>query len=76
MPIEQIKRVLTEDMLEHDVTMKKAIELITGTATEAKEQKLSNRGHEIRDCDMFVVTVPYFLLSVKIYKDIGQSILC
>lgn len=23
MPIEQIKRVLTEDMLEHDVTMKK-----------------------------------------------------
>ncbi|MEO2667986.1 hypothetical protein ABHA28_08560, partial [Enterococcus faecium] len=37
MPIEQIKRVLTEDMLEHDVTMKKAIELITGTATEAKE---------------------------------------
>ncbi|MGC3625284.1 trigger factor, partial [Enterococcus faecium] len=37
MPIEQIKRVLTEDMLEHDVTKKKAIELITGTATEAKE---------------------------------------
>lgn len=37
MPVEQIKRVLTEDMLEHDVTMKKAIELITGTATEAKE---------------------------------------
>ena len=36
MPIEQIKRVLTEDMLEHDVTMKKAIDLITGTATEAK----------------------------------------
>ncbi|MBF8808150.1 MAG: trigger factor [Enterococcus lacertideformus] len=36
MPIEQIKRVLTDDMLEHDVTMKKAIELITGTATEAK----------------------------------------
>lgn len=36
MPIEQIKRVLTEDMLSHDVTMKKAIDLITGTATEAK----------------------------------------
>ena len=62
MPIEQIKRVLTEDMLEHDVTMKKAIELITGTATEAKEQKSSNKSFlkklllenclfERRDCD-------------------------
>ena len=36
MPIDQIKRVLTDDMLEHDVTMKKAIDLITGTATEAE----------------------------------------
>ncbi len=36
MPIDQIKRVLTDDMLKHDVTMKKAIDLITGTATEAE----------------------------------------
>ncbi|MDT2756899.1 trigger factor [Enterococcus asini] len=34
MPEEQIKRVLTEDMLKHDITMKKAVELITGTAVE------------------------------------------
>jgi len=36
MPIDQIKRVLTEDMLKHDVIMKKAIELITSTAKEAE----------------------------------------
>lgn len=35
MPVDQIKRVLTEDMLKHDITMKKAIELVTGTAKEA-----------------------------------------
>ena len=34
MPEEQIKRVLTEDMLEHDIKMKKAVELVTGTAVE------------------------------------------
>lgn len=34
MPAEQIKRVLTEDMLKHDIAMKKAVELITGTAVE------------------------------------------
>ena len=34
MPVEQIKRVLTEDMLKHDIAMKKAVELITGTAVE------------------------------------------
>lgn len=35
MPVDQIKRVLTEDMLKHDITMKKAIEIVTGTAKEA-----------------------------------------
>lgn len=34
MPVEQIKRVLTEDMLKHDIAMKKAVELVTGTAVE------------------------------------------
>ncbi|BCA85813.1 trigger factor [Enterococcus saigonensis] len=34
MPVDQIKRVLTEDMLKHDITMKKAVELVTGTAVE------------------------------------------
>lgn len=34
MPEDQIKRVLTEDMLKHDIAMKKAIELVTGTAVE------------------------------------------
>jgi trigger factor len=36
MPVDQIKRVLTEDMLKHDITMKKAVELVTGTAKEAE----------------------------------------
>ena len=35
MPVDQIKRVLTEDMFKHDITMKKAVELVTGTAIEA-----------------------------------------
>ena len=35
MPVDQIKRVLTEDMLKHYITMKKAVELVTGTAKEA-----------------------------------------
>ncbi|MGX7351814.1 trigger factor [Enterococcus canis] len=35
MPVDQISRVLTEDMLKHDIRMKKAVELITGTAKEA-----------------------------------------
>lgn len=35
MPVDQIKRVLTEDMLKHDIAMKKAVELVTGTAKEA-----------------------------------------
>lgn len=35
MPVDQIKRVLTEDMLKHDITMKKAVELVTSTAKEA-----------------------------------------
>lgn len=34
MPEDQIRRVLTEDMLEHDIKMKKAVELVTGTAVE------------------------------------------
>ncbi len=34
MPEDQIKRVLTEDMLKHDIKMKKAVELVTGTAVE------------------------------------------
>ncbi len=36
MPVDQIKRVLTEDMLKHDITMKKAVELVTGTAKKRK----------------------------------------
>jgi trigger factor len=35
MPEAQIKRVLTEDMLKHDITMKKAVEVITDSAVEA-----------------------------------------
>jgi len=35
MPEAQIRRVLTEDMLKHDVTMKKAVDLVTSTAVEA-----------------------------------------
>lgn len=35
MPVDQIKRVLTEDMLKHYITMKKAVEIVTGTAKEA-----------------------------------------
>ncbi len=34
MPEDQIRRVLTEDMLEHDIKMKQAVELVTGTAVE------------------------------------------
>ncbi|EOH98406.1 trigger factor [Enterococcus moraviensis ATCC BAA-383] len=34
MPIEQVKKVLTEDMLKHDIRMKRAVEVITETATE------------------------------------------
>lgn len=34
MPEDQIKNVLTEDMLKHDITMKQAVELVTGTAIE------------------------------------------
>ena len=34
MPIEQVKRFLTEDMLKHDIKMKKAVEVITETAVE------------------------------------------
>ncbi|MGM0212993.1 trigger factor [Enterococcus sp. AZ109] len=34
MPEDQIRKVLTEDMLEHDIKMKKAVELVTGTAIE------------------------------------------
>lgn len=34
LPEEQVKTVLTEDMLKHDVRLKKAVELITGTAIE------------------------------------------
>ncbi|MGX7244645.1 trigger factor [Enterococcus quebecensis] len=34
MPIDQVKRVLTEDMLKHDIRMKRAVEVITETATE------------------------------------------
>ncbi|MGX7164396.1 trigger factor [Enterococcus massiliensis] len=33
-PEDQIKNVLTEDMLKHDITMKQAVELVTGTAVE------------------------------------------
>ncbi|MDR0921770.1 MAG: trigger factor [Lactobacillales bacterium] len=34
MPVEQIKNVLSDDMLRHDITMKKAIEAVTETAVE------------------------------------------
>lgn len=34
MPEAQVKSLLSEDMLKHDIVMKKAIELITGTAKE------------------------------------------
>lgn len=34
MPIDQVKRFLTEDMLKHDIKMKKAVELITESAVE------------------------------------------
>ncbi|MGK0551260.1 trigger factor [Enterococcus faecalis] len=34
MPEEQIRRVLTEDMLKHDIRMKKAVEIITESAVE------------------------------------------
>lgn len=36
MPEAQVRRVLSEDMLKHDITMKKAVELITSTAVEAE----------------------------------------
>ncbi|MDR2976835.1 MAG: trigger factor [Streptococcaceae bacterium] len=40
MPVEQIKQLLPESMLEHDIKMKKAIDLITETATvEIKAKK-------------------------------------
>ena len=35
MPVDQVKRLLTTDMLSHDITMKKAIDLVTSTAVEA-----------------------------------------
>lgn len=35
MPEAQVRRVLSEDMLKHDITMKKAVEVITSTAVEA-----------------------------------------
>ncbi|MGC6769197.1 trigger factor [Enterococcus sp. LJL128] len=34
MPEDQVRRVLTEDMLKHDIRMKKAVEVVTETATE------------------------------------------
>ena len=34
-PVDQVKRLLTTDMLSHDITMKKAIDLVTSTAVEA-----------------------------------------
>ena len=34
MPIDQVKRFLTEDMLKHDIKMKKAVEVITESAVE------------------------------------------
>jgi trigger factor len=40
MPVDQIKRVLTEDMLKHDITMKKAVELVTGTANSKNGEHL------------------------------------
>lgn len=35
MPEAQVRRVLTEDMLKHDIKMKKAVDVITSTAVEA-----------------------------------------
>ena len=35
MPVDQVKRLLTTDMLSHDITMKKAIDLVISTAVEA-----------------------------------------
>ncbi|WP_086349028.1 trigger factor [Candidatus Enterococcus clewellii] len=34
MPEDQVRRVLTEDMLKHDIRMKKAVEVVTETAVE------------------------------------------
>lgn len=34
MPVDQVKRFLTEDMLVHDIKMKKAVEIITESAVE------------------------------------------
>ncbi len=34
MPIDQVKKILTEDMLKHDIRMKRAVEVITETTTE------------------------------------------
>ena len=36
MPEAQVRRVLSEDMLKHDITMKKAVEIITSTAVESE----------------------------------------
>ncbi len=36
MPEAQVRRVLSEDMLKHDITMKKAVEIITSTPVEAE----------------------------------------
>lgn len=33
MEVDQVRRLLSEDMLKHDITVKKAVELITSTAT-------------------------------------------
>ena len=33
MPVDQVRSLLSEDMLKHDITMKKAIEVVTSTAT-------------------------------------------
>ena len=35
MPEDQVRKVLTPDMLKHDIVMKKAVELITSSAVEA-----------------------------------------
>ena len=34
MPVAQVKKVLTEDMLKHDIRMKRAVEVVTESATE------------------------------------------
>jgi len=34
MPEAQVRSVLSEDMLEHDINMKKAVDLVTSTAIE------------------------------------------